>query len=173
MPLTLTLSDYHHSHYYLYRSSCHQHCQVSPSSSRIIETSFSNKQLTFFSSTTTTITVTHPQATYYAACDPSSNQISEVDGYGIDTVEFVGATNILPSVDDAYDCCVACIQDPNCGSTATVDGLYNLFYPDPTCQGPNTFAWYYYGGENAKLSPGEGFTVSDGNCGQVAAAGTD
>ncbi|CAF9940367.1 MAG: hypothetical protein ALECFALPRED_008529 [Alectoria fallacina] len=118
-----------------------------------------------------TITVTSPEATYYAACDPSSNQSFEVDGYGIDTVDFVGSENMLANVNDPYDCCVACIQDLSSGASASVAGFCQLFYPDPICQRPHTFVGYYYGGANATVPPGEGFIVSDGNCGQAVAGG--
>ena len=120
-----------------------------------------------------TVTVTPPQATFYAACD-TNNMVNQVDGYGIDTFDFVGTLNVVGDGNTSpYDCCVACITDPNCGASLDADGLCQVFYPQPTCGGPNTFAGYYFGGETAGFTPAQGFTVSDGNCGQASSAGTD
>lgn len=125
-------------------------------------------------SITQTVSITPPQATYYAACDPSINQVSEVDGYGIDTFAYTGNFNFYGDGNTApYDCCVACITDPNCGASFDVEGLCTFIYPEATCAGPNTFDGYYYGGETAGFSPTDGFTVSDGNCGQASSGGTD
>ncbi|KAL6715437.1 hypothetical protein ACLMJK_006398 [Lecanora helva] len=127
-------------------------------------------------STTQTVTSTPPTATFYAAC-ASNNQVSQVSGYGIDTFDFVGALNIVgDGTTSPYDCCVACITDPNCGASLDAGGLCQVFYPtgDPdTCAGPDAFAGYYLGGMTAMLSPEQGFTVSDGDCGQASADGTD
>lgn len=133
-----------------------------------------NPAVTSTVSTTLTVSYTPPEATYYAACDPSINQVSSVDGYGIDNFAYVGNVNLYgDGSTDPYDCCVACITDPNCGASLDADGLCELFYPSTTCAGPNTFAGYYYGGETQDVPSGQGFVVSDGNCGQATADGTD
>ncbi|CAD6584893.1 MAG: hypothetical protein ASARMPREDX12_001780 [Alectoria sarmentosa] len=134
-----------------------------------------NPAVTSTVSTTLTVSYTPPQATYYAACDPSINQVSSYDGYGIDNYAYSSGTINLygNGSTDPYDCCVACITDPNCGASVDADGLCELFYPSATCAGPNTFAGYYLGGETQNVPAGQGLVVSDGNCGQASGYGTD
>ncbi|CAF9919868.1 MAG: hypothetical protein ALECFALPRED_001326 [Alectoria fallacina] len=134
-----------------------------------------NPAVTSTASTTLTVSYTPPEATYYAACDPSINQVSSFDGYGIDNYAYSSGTFNLygDGSTDPYDCCVACITDPNCGASVDADGLCELFYPSATCAGPNNFAGYYLGGESQDVPAGEGFVVSDGNCGQASGYGTD
>ena len=167
---------------------------------------------------------TPPEATYYAACDPSINRRSpswsEVSNLyfpksrdvcqehlaswmclkartpswkknadfklikrspqSMATASITSPTSVTSTstatvapTPTTYDCCVACITDPNCSASLDADGLCELFYPSTTCTGPNTFAGYYYGGETQDVPAGQGFVVSDGNCGQATADGTD
>jgi len=120
-----------------------------------------------------TVTVNPPQATFHAACG-TNNMVNQVNGYGIETFNFVGSLNVVGDGNTSpYDCCVACITDPNCGASLDVSGLCQVFYPKAACGGPNSFAGYYLGGQTAGFTPAQGFTVSDGNCGQASAGGTD
>ncbi|KAL8746314.1 MAG: hypothetical protein Q9190_001657 [Brigantiaea leucoxantha] len=111
---------------------------------------------------TTTVTVTPPQATYYAACGPN-NQLETVNGVPIDGANFYnGAASVTAS--SAYDCCVACLNNPSCGASAYF-GFSQCYVAQNggTCNPANAVLAAIADGEDTS----GGVFVSSSNCGTV------
>lgn len=130
-----------------------------------------------------------PAATFYAACG-TSNLLSRVydsvldpGGFGEESVDgylSVAFVTILdesnPAIqttlvaDNAYDCCVQCITNDNCGGGFFMeDGSNQCTFSSPVRECDPTA----YGGVTSQIytdDPNYGtlqLTVFDGNCGQV------
>ncbi|CAK4033504.1 Hypothetical predicted protein [Lecanosticta acicola] len=130
---------------------------------------------TTFSSTTsglltTTTAVLAPQPTYYAAC-ASNNVASFVDSNRINTIATEDPDNGFSfgnSTTTAYDCCVQCVVNGNCGgSTFHPASGTCYFFPlvGATCSGSTDV-----GSFTTQTGTKVGFQVSDGNCGAVVLA---
>lgn len=86
----------------------------------------------------------------------SINGMQLVDGYA----NYPGGST---DTDDAYDCCVLCLQTTGCGASGfDVSGLCFLFDNSGTCNGAE---------QDVEISTGDGgdlsLTVSNSNCGSA------
>ena len=153
-----------------------------------VTTSFT-ASTTITSTTTLTATVEQPAATFYAACGPS-NLLSRVydsvleptfgdpngylssasvnPSYYDDEGELVTIIQTTLVADNAYDCCVQCITNPNCGGGFFQEDDWNqctLSTPvrecDPTALGGVTAVVDREDSTFGTLQ----VTVFDGNCG--------
>ena len=139
--------------------------------SQITQTSTSISLTTTTPVTTSTITFTAsqtvilPSATVYAACS-SANLVGNVDGAGIN--QYYGdAASYTTNDGSAYDCCVACINNPLCPAS----GFYGRFRAGSQCyisvaSGTcSAEGQYQYSVERSSdIAPNGGYIVSNGNC---------
>jgi hypothetical protein len=118
-------------------------------------------------STTTTVTPTVTEVastpTTYAMCQ-ANNFASLYDGFSIDYVGFSSGLLSQASTNTAYDCCVLCATTPGCGGAASVPGICFLSDPAGGCDGSMTAAVFET--STTDTNPADGFTVSNGQCGQ-------
>lgn len=115
--------------------------------------------ITVTQTATATVNVFVPDATYYAACGPS-NQQSTFNGAPITNGYYnYGISQI--AANSAYDCCVACLNDPTCGVTAYQDGTCTELANGGTCSQSNAVLQVYNDNSGAL------FTVSNSYCGSV------
>ena len=112
---------------------------------------------------TVTNTVIAPSATFYAAC-ASNNLLSNdpLDGGNLCSA-YTQDNNVQLNTASAYDCCVACQQNSNCGGAyfTIADGTCTIDQPS-TCDPNAPFVEIAGCGTSPALYIG-----IDGNCGQV------
>ena len=126
-----------------------------------------------------TVTVQQPAATFYAAC-ATDNLVSEITDSAIGengnltlaNVAIVNSDHVLAqtvlTANSAYDCCVQCITNDDCGAGYfRTDGSNTCVFAnpqpgdcDPTSMNVNTLTFM-------DQQPVSVVTVFDGNCGQV------
>lgn len=124
--------------------------------------------------TTTTVTTSTETATatasFYAACDPNTNQASYVNGAPIVGGTVDGGNNqVVNGATDAYDCCVAAILDPlgavwglalsDSGNTCVIVESPNACPNGQSPQPPNT-------ADVSSAAPTAGFVLGNANCQQ-------
>ncbi|KAL8791680.1 MAG: hypothetical protein Q9195_005763 [Heterodermia aff. obscurata] len=164
-------------------------CPAGASTTVTVTTTLAPVTSSFTTSTTTTstvaITVTaqQPDATFYAAC-AADNLVSEIYDSAIDSGQNGNITlamvdyyskvgnSYLPDqtisiANNAYDCCVQCITDDNCGGGYfATDGTNQCVISHPTddCD-PSNIGVNVFTGEGG--DPNTPLTAFDGNCGHV------
>jgi hypothetical protein len=124
----------------------------------------STTETSIYSTTTTvtpTVTEVAPTPTTYAMCQ-ANNFASLYDGFSIDYVYYQSGAS-QASTNTAYDCCVLCATTPGCGGSASIPGSCFLSGPAGGCDGSMTAAIF---GTGTDTNPADGFTVSNGQCGQ-------
>ena len=140
-----------------------------------------------------TLTVDQPAATFYAAC-ASDNLVTNVTNSVIDqngnllggTVPYISDEddNLSPGAstqlitDNAYDCCVACITNADCGGGFYMtDGSGQCLFANPTANpggecNPSTFGGVdVFTGGNTGFSEPSLVTAFNGYCGEVVQTG--
>ncbi|KAL9615107.1 MAG: hypothetical protein Q9167_000425 [Letrouitia subvulpina] len=154
--------------------------------SKSIKTSTSASVTTcsFLEPSTYTETTTVATATHYAACDAVNlidRGFGKGAGHGIISLTFRNRTLAYGTPSPSpYDCCVLCQLTSGCA--------YSYWWPSPqrnqssctlnfqdTCDGSLWLGtrFQYDTFEVGGRGPGEGFTVSNGACGQIVYAGAD
>ncbi|KAG7007523.1 hypothetical protein G7Y79_00009g026320 [Physcia stellaris] len=122
---------------------------------------------------TVTETVSPPQATYYEACGPR-NMVNNIPAAGgaingftyPEAVDGDWSATTFPS-NSAYDCCVACITDANCGGGAFYEasGVCMNSHPLQECSPTyGSVLVYYVSGPQGEAG---NVNIFDGNCGLV------
>jgi hypothetical protein len=121
-----------------------------------------NTQIQSTTVTTTTEVVSGPTPTAYAACGPNNILDSHSGGY-IDILFFgpPGGTVFLGSQASPYDCCVACLNNPNCAGAGYLAGTCIGLTPDASCSANLASGQFGAGSPN-----NAGWTVSNSGCGQ-------
>lgn len=113
---------------------------------------------------TVTNTVTAPSATFYAACADNNLLSNDPYDFGNLCTAYTLDNTILVNTDSAYDCCVACQQNSNCGGSffTVADGTCTL--DQPSACDPTAYGIFIAGCGDDPVQ----YIVSDGNCGEVA-----
>ncbi|CAD6575139.1 MAG: hypothetical protein ASARMPRED_007105 [Alectoria sarmentosa] len=142
---------------------------AAPTTQTISSTIYVTSTIAATSTTTQVSTVSNtviaPSATFYAAC-ASNNLLSNdpYDGGNLCSAYAVDNTVQL-NTDSAYDCCVACQQNSNCGGAFfdIAGGTCVIDQPSQACD-PNYVGSIEISGCNDVPAT---FIGIDGNCGQV------
>ncbi|KAF2195154.1 hypothetical protein K469DRAFT_743791 [Zopfia rhizophila CBS 207.26] len=121
----------------------------------------------FYTTTTETVTSTQtvesaPTTTYYAACGPDDQRLTSwvFPLNNVINVDFRFPKGITP-----YECCVLCLQHPQCGGSWTIFGyVCNGGAFADTCD-PSVTILELRDGE-----PGPGMIASSSNCGKAQVA---
>ncbi|KAJ9665945.1 hypothetical protein H2201_003856 [Coniosporium apollinis] len=123
------------------------------------------------STTSSTITVVAPTSTYYAACGPE-NVVRNANGGTFNALQISGS--IQPSfwsnTPTAYDCCVRCMNTPNC-ALANWAGGQCMVHPIGGTAGTSGGVCnvkHYFGNFFQRDGLGDPWTISNGNCGQFS-----
>ncbi|KAK3646348.1 hypothetical protein LTR56_003108 [Elasticomyces elasticus] len=131
--------------------------------------------LTLSETSTAVQTVVVPSATIYAACSPD-NLAGTVDGQGVN--DFTKGSASLAWTDDntSYDCCVSCINNPSCASTAFFPtwspGFRCMASLQSSCSAAGQYQYTALLNPNPILPPGSGWYIGNGNCGSFTAYGS-
>ncbi|OAG12455.1 uncharacterized protein CC84DRAFT_123378 [Paraphaeosphaeria sporulosa] len=144
-----------------------------PASSTITILTTSTIPSTSTSATTTTVTSTStttelsgPTPTFYAAC-ADDNILSNVNGQYVDTLYYgpPGGSAMLGQFRTAYECCVACLNTPNCRGAGWISSSVCIGSTSgtgaATCDGSVIGASF-----GATSTNNVGWTVSNSGCGQ-------
>lgn len=118
--------------------------------------------LTSSFSETQTVSAVAPTSTYYAACG-SDNIITSINGgQPIGGARFASPDYFatLNNVPNAYECCVACINTPNCGGTYGYPGVCFLHMQSENVCSQNNVAYRLFTSGSASAF------ASNGYCGQ-------
>lgn len=115
--------------------------------------------------TTSTDVIVGPTPTAYAACGPD-NILGQVNGAWVDILWLDGSVPgggsvYLGNKASAYDCCVACLNTPDCAGAAYLSGSCVALKPDVSCDGSAVS-----GNFDASTRSDPGWRVSNGYCGQ-------
>ena len=122
------------------------------------------------STTTATVTAVQAQSTVYAACS-ANNVVNQANGgQGIDGAYGSSSTNTFATT-DAVACCEQCQQVGGCLGFAQYPGGACYFFTNGQCNAASTFDQTY--STNSGISPGNGYTIGNGPCGQLANQGPD
>lgn len=114
---------------------------------------------------TVTNTILAPSATFYAACADDNLLSNDPDDGGNLCDAYASDSTVVVNTDSAYDCCVACQQNSNCGGAlfTVADSTCLIDQPSGTCD-PTSGGINIYGcGDNPVR-----YIAIDGNCGAVA-----
>ena len=84
-------------------------------------------------------------------------------GYVSDAYPSYPDSYITLNSDSAYDCCVACQQNSDCGGASYIGTTCTLDQPGGSCD-PQYGGIIYV----AFASSSQGYTILDGNCGLIA-----
>lgn len=142
--------------------------------STITETSYAAGETSTVTSTTTAVAAL-ATASYYDACaanniasSPLSSDFGSMAGEYINVLSFTnipGESLTVGNTNSAYDCCVSCIESPNCAmsyyNAVSSSVQYCYLIHTTTCSATSTYASAFVYGSSTNIE------LSNGNCGYV------
>ncbi|KAI4183786.1 MAG: hypothetical protein L6R41_005200 [Letrouitia leprolyta] len=128
------------------------------------------------STSTQTVTIVQASSTVYAACS-SNNVINHANGnQGIFQVYYTGGSNAPPTtneiaISDPVACCEQCQKTSGCTGFAQYPGEARCFvFTQGQCVPSSNLGQLF--GSSAGFAPGDGYTIGNGQCGQIGNGGS-